>query len=163
MPWKIKARLSGLEAAIGRLDRLKKAVRNRVLRRAVTAASRVVLRAIKGAETARRSGQLRRSLGMKVKTYASGKVVGVVGPRKGYAATWQGRPIDPVYYAHLVEAGTRPHRLGAGSLLKKGQQRGAGHPGTTAVRFMARGWAGAAAAARAKALALLEQGLAQAA
>lgn len=63
---------------------------------------------------------LKKSIGQKVKTYKSGVVVGIVGPRKGFRAeigkrvrkgkkSNVGDPIyaDPVNYAHLVELGTK--------------------------------------------------------
>lgn len=65
------------------------------------------------------SGTLKKSLGVKVKKYPSGKVWGAVGPRKGYRAIINrthkinGKTVttrekrDAVAYAHLVELGHR--------------------------------------------------------
>ena len=63
------------------------------------------------------SGQLARSIGVKVKQYPrSGVTVGIVGARKGFkvAAGERGntRNIDPVNYLHLVALG---HKIVTGS------------------------------------------------
>jgi hypothetical protein len=43
---------------------------------------------------------------------------------------------DPVKYAHLIEGGVRPHRIGKGSSLKKGRGKGAMHPGFHAMAWL---------------------------
>ncbi|QNN24337.1 hypothetical protein HED60_19355 [Planctomycetales bacterium ZRK34] len=55
----------------------------------------------------RRTGQLRRSIGVKTKAYTRNEtVVGVIGPRSGFATVDDnGNRIDPNKYAHLVELG----------------------------------------------------------
>lgn len=118
MAWKIKGDLKGVKEAAQALEGLKRGLRNKVLRRAVTAAARVVLRSVKAAETRRRTGQLKKSLDIKVRTYSSGAVVGVIGPSRGFRIMLGKQPVDPIYYAHLVEAGVRPHALGKGSRLR---------------------------------------------
>ena len=72
------------------------------------------------------SGQLRASIGVKVKVYKrDGNVAFVVGPRSGFAITYQGRPRDPVYYAHIIEKGRK--QVAAGSLkLRRGSGRATG-------------------------------------
>lgn len=59
-------------------------------------------------------GQLRKSIGIAMRTYPSGVIHGVIGPRKGFKILVPrgetgllGIPIDPTKYAHLVEGGTR--------------------------------------------------------
>lgn len=64
-------------------------------------------------------------------------------PRKRFALRKVLR--DPVKYAHLVEYGTKPHKLGKGSKLRRsrrkddlmqGGQRGGSHPGSRAQPFI---------------------------
>ena len=62
------------------------------------------------------SGLMAKSIGSKVKTYPSGVVVGLVGPRSGFnrqvgvrkhrAKIGQPINVDPIFYRHLVEYGT---------------------------------------------------------
>lgn len=57
-----------------------------------------------------RTGQLKKSLGLTVRKGKRGANAGQftarVGPRGGFAVTKDGKRIDPVKYAHLVELGT---------------------------------------------------------
>lgn len=111
----------------------KPAAMRRIVRPGVDKSSRVVSRAAK-ARVSVETGLLKRSIGVRVRTYPSGNVVGVVGPRKGFKrpiirtrATGKGQAKgtagirlvyrDPTKYAHLVEGGTRAHALGKGSRL----------------------------------------------
>ncbi len=50
---------------------------------------------------------LRKSIGYRIKTYKT-SVVGVCGPRRGFKTVINGRPHDPVKYAHIVENGRGP-------------------------------------------------------
>lgn len=56
-----------------------------------------------------RSGQLKRSLGVKVKTYKGKHLVqGMVGARRGFnIIADDGTRIDPANYSHLLEFGTK--------------------------------------------------------
>lgn len=101
----------------------------------------------------KRSGLLRKSLGIQVKAYANA-LWAAVGVRHGFRAVITdpktGGQIlaDPVKYAHLVELGTRPHSLGRGARMprtgaKAGTKAAAGkyrpgamHPGTPPRAFM---------------------------
>ena len=78
-------------------------------------------------------GQLKKSLGYRIKVYRdTGVVIGVVGPRRGYRISVgvrsrgpnKGKPvfINPVNYAHLVELGTR--RTAAQPFLRPAVQGG---------------------------------------
>ena len=106
----LKGRMEGGKAINKNLALLKKAIQRRVLRKAVTAASKPVLAAAK-AKAPRETDLLLKSLGRKTKTYrSSGVAVAIVGPREGF-----GREVevngevqiqDPIFYAHLVELGT---------------------------------------------------------
>lgn len=72
-------------------------------RRGVAKAARIVVKAAK-ANAPKRSGQLKKSLGYRPKTYKSG-VFAIVGPRKGFRININGKPHDPAKIAHLVEMG----------------------------------------------------------
>lgn len=126
--------VEGVAELMAALDGFKAAAQRRITRPAVTAASVVVLRAIRQrapTKKAGRTGQLRKSLGRVVRTYkATGVVMAVIGPRKGFISVDEaGRKVNPVKYAHLVEYGTAPHMV-----------RGALHPGGRAKPFMRPGW-----------------------
>ncbi len=75
---------------------------------------RETLRSLKenfGAPSRRRTGTLKKSLGIKMTTTRRGTVLGVIGPRRGFktqvGTTGKGKPIyeDPANIAHLVEFG----------------------------------------------------------
>ena len=106
------------------LEQLPLAVQRKALRPAVRAGSSVINKAAK-AKAPRDKGDLRRSIGVKVKSYRSGVVVGVIGPRKGHkvhlktetrrrsgllgllGATEEHDSFKvPAKYAHFVEHGT---------------------------------------------------------
>jgi HK97 gp10 family phage protein len=106
VPFKIKAELVGVREAMARLEGMKPGKIRRVHRKAINEITKGVLRTAKGL-VPKRTGQLRKSLGRKVKTYPSGVTVGVVGPRNGFLIVKDGKRINPVKYAHLVELGTR--------------------------------------------------------
>ena len=120
-------------------------VQRRITRPGITKVSRMVAKQAKKSAP-KKSGVLKASIGQVVRTYKSGVVVGIVGPRKGYARAVhrstgvvvtrknveqfhgsRGRIVkqDPVKYAHLVESGTAPHSLGKGSRIVKSVMVGA--------------------------------------
>lgn len=112
---KIKTKVEGLEDSIAALKAFKYGVRTRLLRKIVTAGSSTLLKASK-ARAPRLSGLLRKSLGRKIKTYSpSGTVLAVIGPRSGFGKNVTFGPKgkkrtryqDPIYYANLVEYGTK--------------------------------------------------------
>lgn len=113
---------------IKNLQTLGRRTAKKVLRQAVSAATRPIAKtakklAPKGPES---TGQLKKSIGMKIKAYANGNVVGVVGPREGFkiSVTTKGgksKNVDPDKYAHLVERGHRIVRGGKLSKLKGGR------------------------------------------
>ena len=140
------------------LSMLKMATQRRVVRLAMSAALRPVAREAKRLAP-RDSGQLRKAIGLIVRTYENtGKTVGVVGARHGFAAVvarkmWaagvQGKNVvnlvamryaNPANYIHLVEFGTKPHTIGGGASLRKQVKGGATHPGTKPLRFLERAW-----------------------
>jgi HK97 gp10 family phage protein len=84
-------------------------IEKRVASAAVRAASRPVVNAARAA-VPRDTGQLRKSIGVKVKRY-KGAVWAGIGPRSGFKITASdGRPRNPTQYAHLIERGTRKQR-----------------------------------------------------
>lgn len=113
MPFAIQGEITGLADALKRLDAVGKKVKKKAVRSAVNHASKLLLREAKS-RVPTRTGQLKKSLGRKVKAYP-GAVVGIVGPRTGrriqigvrQRGNSAGTPImiDPVKYAHLVEYG----------------------------------------------------------
>lgn len=109
MAWTIKGTLTGLDQSLKLLQGLKQGVRNRILRAALSKATTPMLKTAKRLAPVE-TGLLRKSIGRKVKTYAStGSVVVVIGPRTGFRreVTVRGRKMirNPVKYAHLVELG----------------------------------------------------------
>lgn len=120
--FRIKGKLEGVAELTAGLRELARGVRNRVVRRMVTSASRVVLQAAKSRVPVQH-GLLKKALGVKTKTYGSGTVVAVVGPRVdakgakkqrfkvkvGIRTRGKNQGADvyavPANYAHLVEFG----------------------------------------------------------
>lgn len=189
MPLRLKAKLIGLKEAAAAMDGLKKSVQRKILRQAVTAGARPILKAVKAEQKLRRTGQLSKSLDKKVKSYPRA-VVAVIGPAKGFRIVVGKRPVDPVKYAHLVAGGVRPHAVGKGSslrdrykytraskavwkkgrlvqpavyertLVRKASQRGRVHPGFEGTDFMRKGWDASRADAEAKVTERLAAGIA---
>lgn len=102
-------------------------------------------------------GILKKSISRKQKRYRrANTTITVVGPKQGLKQIVSRKrvfgkrtiefkePRDPVYYAHIVEKGTRPHTLGKGTKLflragggkTPGEQRGRMHPGSKAQPFL---------------------------
>ena len=82
----------------------------RANRKAVRAMGREVIKDARR-RVPRRYGDLKKSLGIKVKAYRrTGVALAIIGPRRGRARphpTRPGKMINPTNYAHLVELGTR--------------------------------------------------------
>lgn len=132
MGFKIKQKLTGLEALIQSMSDLKQSIQSRALRPAVTKGARIISKEAKRLAP-KESGLLRKSIGTKVKTYKSGVVVAIIGPRskpsfrKTVTVNGRQQVRNPVNYAHLVEYGTvrtRPHSfLRAAIQTKQGEVR----------------------------------------
>lgn len=116
MTWTIKGKIDGLSDVMKSLEGLKASVGRRILRKAITDATRPILKDAKS-KCPRETGLLRKSLGRKTKVYRkSGVVVGIVGPRTGFKQMVTikdrrtGKTVEvlrnPTKYAHLVEYGT---------------------------------------------------------
>ncbi len=125
---------AGVTAAKASLQQVMASTKDRGIRKFARAQ-------VKAAQREASSGQLWRSIGFVVKTYKGGVItVGIVGARGGFGITFHGKPRDPVYYAHLVEGGTKPHALGKGSSRRKSKQHGNMHPGTKPRPFLRPAW-----------------------
>lgn len=86
-------------------------------RRAISKAARRLVKAAKE-KCPKRSGQLKKSLGFKPRTYKTG-VFAVVGPRSGFRTEVNGKSHDPKKIAHLVELGhSGPHAAQAKPFLR---------------------------------------------
>lgn len=128
---------------VGESDLIRKlnGLGDRVYRNVVASASRKSFKAVLDHAQSlvpTETGLLKSSLGVKQKKYPqSGRIVTVIGPRKGYGANvvvnLSGQRIsqfrDPVKYAHLVEFGASPHTITAGGTTYT-------HPGAPAQPFM---------------------------
>ena len=94
------------------LDGLRKTLVSKILRKAVTEASKIVKQTVtSNASSIKRFGFLSKSIGVKIKTYSEKKVaVAVVGPRSKWFKVLNGKTYRPSYYAHLLEGGTKHSR-----------------------------------------------------
>lgn len=124
-----KTKIEGMDKILKKLSMLKKSAATKVMRKGIAAGTKVVLSGAKARlptktkYLGKRSGLLRKSLGRKTKTYRqNGVVVGVVGPRKGFAKVIDGKRVDPVKYAHLVEGGRKAVKANKAKVLSDGKQ-----------------------------------------
>jgi HK97 gp10 family phage protein len=89
------------------LARLDDKVQKKLLRQAVQASSKPVVKAARNAAPVE-TGTLKRSIGVKMKIYKrQATAMAIVGPRTGFGFTDDdGVRHDPANYGHLVEGGT---------------------------------------------------------
>lgn len=128
--FEIKAELTGVNEYLSGIRDLRSAGIKRVLRGGMRKVASVMNKSAKALETRIRTGQLKRSLGVKVRVYPSGVALGIVEPRAGFRIPFSGghrnfvslRFINPRKYAHLVERGTKERHT------KSGASRGAMPP-----------------------------------
>lgn len=140
-------RINGGEAIERAFKILPSRIQKRVLRAAIAAAASPVNKAAKGFAPVE-TRALKRSIGIKVKTYKSGAIVAVVGVRRGdkyQSFDKQGRLRIPAFYQHLVHGGTKPHPLNKGVTLRdiaRGKARKVTrmHPGAKANPFLEKAW-----------------------
>jgi HK97 gp10 family phage protein len=134
MGLRVQAKFEGVEQLVRQLGEMRRGMRTKALRPAMRKSASLVNKAAKAnikAHGAKDTGQLKKSIGVKVKVYPSGVVIGVVEPRAGFRIAVVGtgrqggkaRYVDPRYYAHLVEGGVRPHSLASGTRLERGLGR----------------------------------------
>jgi HK97 gp10 family phage protein len=130
-PIRVEIDTSQLQDLVDRLVQVDRKAARGAIKKGVGEVTKLVLAAAKK-KVPTRTGQLRKSLGRLVKSTKDGKAVfGVVKPRAGvwaadapglvgrrvtrrgkarvfvqkFKTTFQGKPVNPVYYAHLVEYG----------------------------------------------------------
>jgi len=129
-----------------RLIGLKRAMRNKILRKAVRAGSKPIRQAMK-ANAPKRTGSMGSSMSVRIATNKkTGAVYAVIGPRRRFQKKGVKGKVTPTKYAALVVGGTKPHAIGKGSTLgrKRGKrivahnQRGGLHPGSKSNPFMQR-------------------------
>ncbi|MGL6072631.1 MAG: HK97 gp10 family phage protein [Fimbriiglobus sp.] len=105
----MKVELHGTRQTENALQGVKAGVKNRVLKRALRQVSSSAAKVAKSRIRGKRTGALKRSLGVKYKSYrSSGVFVFAIGPRKGYRTSdAAGGSIDPARYAHFAERGRK--------------------------------------------------------
>ena len=103
-------KVSGLDDLVGELQALEKRIVKGGVDKALRAASKPVIAAIRQ-EVPVESGALKKSIGLKLKTYGGRtRRVSMIGARS--KVTFYGNEKrNPAYYAHLVEFGVKPHDL----------------------------------------------------
>lgn len=111
-----------------------------ISRKAVRAACAPFRKAMK-AKAPRRDGALKRSIYTKLKTYPSGGVIGITGPRYEWVAGMTSEAVNPGKYAHLVEYGTGPHLIRR-AVIDDTFYPVVLHPGARAQPFMRPAWVG---------------------
>ena len=115
--------LAGEDALTGRLNKLDKNIRKRVMKAAVAAGGSEILKTARK-KAPKRSGLLAKALAVKSITYRHGEqAVAVIGARRGAklksmakirsAGGAKIKAAEPSNYAHLVEFGTRAHPISA--------------------------------------------------
>lgn len=109
--------LVGDVALMRKFKTLPQRIQNKHARRGVSKAARILVKAAK-TKCPKDTGQLRKSLGFKPKTYKTG-VIAIVGPRTGFRIVINDKPHDPAKIAHLVEGGHGgPHTAPAHPFLR---------------------------------------------
>lgn len=114
----MKLQLSGDITLLARFHELPPKLQKKWGRRGVAKAARLMVKAAK-AKCPIRTGQLKKSLGFRPRTYKTG-VFAVIGPRGGFQTVGgDGRKHDPKKIAHLVEMGHGgPHAAEAKPFLR---------------------------------------------
>lgn len=138
----ISAEITGIKDLMNMLKKFTPAVQRRILRPALNAeGQRVLVQARSNVPVDTKL--LKRSLGKRTKTYKDGRVIVIVGPRRGFREIHKGRPKNPSNYAHLVEFGAAPHTLKVHSARlasSKGQKFQQMHPGAPAQKPLTRAY-----------------------
>lgn len=109
----VKVKLAGgaVAALRRRIDAIDRRAGTKAVKAGINEITKAVLRDAKEM-TPVRTGQLRKSLGRRIKVYRNSRVVvGIVGPRTGFKILVDGKPVNPAKYAHLVEYGRAAVRV----------------------------------------------------
>ena len=102
--------VTGLDDLVGQLQALEKRIVKGGVDKALRAASKPVVAAIRQ-EVPVETGSLKKSIGLKLRTYKrNSSRVSIIGARSKAYQTDKGKR-NPAYYAHLVEFGVKPHDL----------------------------------------------------
>lgn len=112
--------------SVSRITRALAAIEPRLARRACRAGINEVTKLVLADAKAlvpRRSGQLRRALGRRVRSYHGTVVTGIVGPRRGFRVVIGGVAVNPTKYSHLVEFGRAAVRAGQRSVISGGSRK----------------------------------------
>jgi HK97 gp10 family phage protein len=132
----MKLKMEGIEALTKALEALGTKVAARGPDAGVRAAGAIIIKEMRR-RAPKDTGVLKKSIGQKVKKYRRNQTVtSIIGGRSKAYETAEGKR-NPAFYAHLVELGTKPHRVGDGV-----------HPGSPAQPFMRPAWDASAPAAR---------------
>ena len=159
----VRLDIRGEKKLVRTIERLDKRVRRKVVGKALTKASKPIVRHAKG-RVNDRTGLLRLSIGTKKKSYRQGQaIIVVIGPRKNYsagkvakirAAGGAAAKAEPAFYAHLVHDGTKPHEIRSVSMggdgFRSTKEGGptTSHPGSKANPFLADAMKAKASSAR---------------
>lgn len=135
-----KIQLKGVDQLIKEVDRLGGNIKT-AAGQALRAASRPIISAAK-AGAVRRTGLLRKSLGVVVRRPRKGSPYAAIGPRRGFKVLNGKRYSDPAKYGHLVEGGAKRHEITVydrdpNTHKLTGTKHKVMHPGAKAKPFLA--------------------------
>lgn len=104
----IDFKIEGVDHLVSRLAAMRESTKNKYLRRAITKASRIVRKAARDKLNTGRAGWeatnlLKKSLTVRVRTYSSGAIVGVVGPGRDFRQTIRTRKKDRTFTVKVRE------------------------------------------------------------
>lgn len=158
-------KLTGFRELERALVKMGPKVARSVTNKAMTAARKPVVKAIReSVPTA--DGDLKKSIGAKAKTFKRRTIrMNIIGARSRTIIR-DGQRKNPAMYAHLVEFGTKAHRIGPGRVMRIGDRIITGpvsHPGTRPNPFMRKGWAKSKRTALARFIKSYRSGVARAA
>lgn len=126
----IRVQDGDVQALAAKLAALSRTAAKQALRAGMNEVTREVLKEVKS-NTPRGRGQLRKSMGRVVRVLRSGKgVLGKVGPRSGYRIMVNGKPVDPIRYAHIVEYGRKALTPKKKKVMADAWRGGSGWQGT---------------------------------
>lgn len=101
---KMKIRRSDFLRLEMTFEEIVKQVHRRAMKRALLKAATPMLKAARQ-NVPKRHGSLRKALKKRGRTYKDGRAFVIVGPDRNYQVTIDGKNVQPVYYAHLLEFG----------------------------------------------------------
>lgn len=108
-----RTEIKGLTEMERRFSRLVQTAGRQLTDKGLRAAAKpIIIYARSKVRAVEQSGQLRKSLGTKLsksRRHRNARVI-LIGPRTGFKIEFEGKPRNPVHYAHLVEFGTRHSR-----------------------------------------------------